>query len=94
VQAVLQQDVVKIHQQRGAATAQAQVGQHLGLMDGQDALNGFEFEQHGVVHDDVGPVAVVDAHVFVENRERDLVFERQTGVVQFPAKALVIDGFQ
>ena len=63
-------------------------------MDGQDVLDGFQFEKNGVLDDDVGLEASVHAHVFVEDWQGHLLLEREAGAVELPAEALLVDGFQ
>ena len=81
---------VKVHQQTDGAAAQAEVSQCLRFVNWKDALDGFEFELNGVLDNDVGEVALVEVDVFVDDGERNFAFEPQVGVLELPAKAMVM----
>ena len=58
--AVLQRQGVEIEQQPDAASTEAQIGEELRLVQGQDVLDRFQFQDHVVIDDDVGPVSTVE----------------------------------
>ena len=47
-----------------------------------------------MLDDDVGEVALVQANVFVNDGERNFAFEPQVVVLEFPAEAVIVDGFE
>jgi hypothetical protein len=90
-QGALEQYGIEVHQQRDVAAAEAKIRARLRLVHRQDALDGRGFQENGAGDDDVGEVALVLAHVFVNDGEGNLVLEFQVGVLQLPAKAVAID---
>src|SRR5580704_744739 len=58
--AVLQRERVEIEQQPYAASTEAQVGKELRLMQREDVLDGFQFQDHLAVDDDVCSVTTIE----------------------------------
>lgn len=90
MQTVLEPDGVEFHRQSERAAARSEVGERLGLMYREEAVDRLEFEKDGLIDDDVGSVTFADADVVVDDRRGDL--ERQAVVVELPTEALAIDG--
>src|ERR1700730_10407874 len=63
-------------------------------MDWQNPLNGLHFQNHFVTDDQVDLVSTVKFQPLVQDRQRDLTFERQPAKVQLMAQALLIRRFQ
>ncbi len=70
------------------------MGQDLCLVDREHMLDRFEFQQDRLQHDAVGEVAAVHVHGLVSDWPRSLAFELEAGEMQFPAKALVVNGLE
>jgi hypothetical protein len=60
----------------------------------EDVLDGFEFEQNGVLDEDVGLVAFVETEAVEDEREGDFALDAEAVFLEGVAEALVVDGFQ
>lgn len=56
---------VEVRQQPILDPCQAQVAQHLSVMDGKEMLDRFELQYEAVLHDQVQPVPTVEAYALV-----------------------------
>ena len=67
-QAFLERHAVEVDEQADLAAAEAKVGERLCFMHWQDAIDRLELEQHPLIDNDVGKVALVEADVLVDVR--------------------------
>lgn len=64
---------VKIHEESDAFVAHAKVGENLCVVDWFEGFDGFDFDDDGVVYEEVDAVGVGDFQVFVVDGEMKLV---------------------
>ncbi len=86
--------VLKLTSKPDIQHRQLQVGQHLGLMDRQQMIDGLELHYKLLFDDDVESVAAVELDPFVDDWHRSLPHEAQVRERQFMAQAFFIGGFQ
>jgi hypothetical protein len=92
--AVGQRHGVEVDQQADMACTEAKVRQELGFVQRQDALDRLEFQNHLIVHDDVGDVAAVEQDFVVTHGERYLATERYGGAVDLVAETQFVYGLE
>ncbi len=63
-------------------------------MDRQNPFDGFQLNDHFIIHDHVDLVSTLELQSFVRDREIHLAREWQSAKMQFVAEALLISGFE
>jgi hypothetical protein len=63
-------------------------------MDREDAFDRFDFEQDGLLDNDVGLVTTFQAEAFEHQRAGDFALDLVAVLVQRPAESLIVNGFQ
>jgi hypothetical protein len=89
-----EQSVIEIHQQPETAAAQPHVGEYLGLVDGKDSFDGFDFDYYRFFYDQVGPEAARQVNALIDQRQNDLSIHKEISLPQLPKQTLLIDFFQ
>jgi hypothetical protein len=85
---------VEVDQQRGPEPSQAEVGQSLCRVDGQEAFDDLQLDQDFRVHHQVHPISAVERQPLVRERDRDLATKGDTSKGQLVAKARLVGRFQ
>ena len=89
-----QRDRVEIDQQANPTIRESKVGQQLGLVGRQHPLDCFEFEDHRIVHDDVGDASAFHDRIVVVHIQSDLSPEWDACSTELAAKALLVYRFE
>ncbi len=63
-------------------------------MDWQDSLDGLQFDDHLIVHNQIYLVSAIELQSFIRDREFDLTFEIHAAKMQFVAQALLVCRFE
>jgi hypothetical protein len=82
---------IEVDQQPNVAGTEPQIGQELRFVQRQNAFDRLEFENHLIVHDDVGDVAAVKQDIVVAYWKRHLATERYRGAADLVAETQFID---
>ena len=85
---------VEVQQQTEGQAADAQIGEQLRLMQGQNLLYGFDFEHERLFDDDVDFQVAVDGFAFVEDRQFLLPDEVDAREGKFMAQTCFVDGLK
>ena len=84
----------KIDQQPETALAQAELREELFAMSALLIFDGFQFNDGGVLDDEVGAEAFIKCHAAIMDRDRNLALHPQTGVAQMVREQDFINCFQ
>jgi len=86
--------MIEVEKQAGAMTAHAEVGQELGFMDGQDAVDRLDLNHQLAVDKEIQAKCGFQLHALVDNGQLDLALEDNPSLKQFMAEAVFVDAFQ
>jgi hypothetical protein len=79
-QAIFQPYRMDIQQQANGNTAHAEVSLKLRVVCREQSGDGFDFQDHGIVHEDIGVESQRNRHAFVDHRDADLSGQWNAGV--------------
>jgi hypothetical protein len=88
--AFLQRRAVEVQQQAKLAAAQVQIGQHLGLMNCQNSIDGLDFEDQLLLYNEIHPVAAINAKPLVNDRQWNVSGKRDATVREFETQSLLV----
>jgi hypothetical protein len=91
---IYQQFNIEIDEQSDLPAAETKVSQQLRVVNGSQSINGFEFNNDKLVHEDVDAIVEVEENSFVPHWELKLPLERNLAQGQLVADALFISGFE
>ena len=91
---VFDQHLPDVDQQPKAFVSETNVGDDLFLVNGIGLLDGFQFDNDLVVHDEVGAKAFVKGHVLESNEDRDLSLNSQPSPFQKFRQYGLVNRFQ
>ena len=74
--------------------AQPQIGQQLRLMDRQESLNSFDFDDDETLDSQIDTVSGIDLDALVDQRENDLRFDREPELMQLPGETHLVCTFE
>ena len=83
-----------IEDESNGASAEFQVSQQLGFMDGQDRIDGFVFDDDAFIHAHVGAIPCVDEQPVITDRNFDLFFGLESSLFELIHHAALIGGFE
>ena len=86
--------MIEVEKQAGAMTAHAEVGQELGLVDGQDTVDRLDLNHQLTIDKKIEAICGFQLHALVDNGQLDLPLEDNPRLKQFMAKAIFVDTFQ
>jgi hypothetical protein len=92
--AVLDEDHVKVDEQAKAFVRQAEIRQKLFPVDRSERLDGFDFDDYLVFHDEIGPEASIYTDTLIDHRNRLLSHGAETSTAEFIRQDGIINGFQ
>ena len=75
-------------------SAQLEIGEQLGLMDGMDSIHSFVFYEYAVINREIGPISTVKHDLFVADRNRIFSADIQSAQAEFIHQATPIHGLQ
>jgi hypothetical protein len=87
---VFHQNSIEIQQEANVASTQAKIGQDLGLMDWQNVLNRFYFENDSFFDDNVGSISSFETNTFINQVQFDLSLKSQTRTRKFKVKTIFV----
>jgi len=85
---------IEVNQQAYTLVSEFQVGQELGLVNRHQFLNGFQFQNDFVLHEEIDLVATVQLQTFIFDRQVHLSLEAQPAKMKLVAQALFVCRFQ
>ena len=91
---VFQQSYIEIDNEADTVTCQFHVRQHLCGMDRVEAFDGFDLDDDARFHDQVDPVAAVEANVLVNHGNLPLAFEPDPSPPQFVGGTRLVRGLE
>jgi hypothetical protein len=92
--AVLQAWHMEVDQQPRPISAQLQVREELSLMDRQQLRHRFQLDDHDVIDDEVCPVAELDLHAVVRDREKHLNMDAKPALPELVRKTGFVRALQ
>ena len=93
-EAVLQDGNVEVDQQTNGLTGEAEIGQQLGIVDGQEFLDGLQFDHDTALDQQIDLQIRRHAMPAVLHRYRDLSLEPHPSQPELHPKALRVDALQ
>src|SRR5260370_498285 len=81
--AMLQTDGMEVHQQTDGNLAHSEVAQNLRVVHRKQCDDGFDLNKDGIAHKNIRAKAEREGLAFVNDRDRDLPLERNTGLPEF-----------
>src|SRR3974390_210391 len=75
LQAVLQHGHVKVHEQPDSPIGNPQIGKQLSLVDRQQLINRFDFQDDLILKNQIKPIPTVQVHILVNDGQRFLFEE-------------------
>jgi hypothetical protein len=85
---------VEIDQQTDLGVTQFQVGNQLGFVDGKDFLDSLQFDNHGILHEQINPVTDIESNFIINHRETYLRQRFHAALSKLVGKAGFISRFQ
>jgi len=85
---------IEVDQQADPFVGQLKVGQKLGLVNRQQFLNGFQFQDDFVLHDQIDLVTTIRFQTFVVDRQDHLPLKAHLPKAKLVAKAFFVSRFQ
>jgi hypothetical protein len=73
---------------------QLEIGEQLRLVDWKGVLDTLQFQNHGILNDQVEAIPAVQFDAFVFNRQWHLALKGEPTQVEFAAQALLIGRFE
>ena len=90
----LKSGTFEVDQQADPLVGQLQICQKLGLVNRQQFLHGFQFQNDFVLHDEIDLITTVQLQTFVLDRQVHLPLKAQSPNAKLVAKALRVSRFQ
>ncbi len=75
-------------------TGEPEIGLNLFLVRRQDPLDGLQFQKHLLLNDNIGTESFIESNSFIQDWNRDLPFDLQTEIRQFPREDHLINSLQ
>src|SRR5579871_4147439 len=91
---VLQHGHIGVHDESDFQAAQAEVGEHLSIMNRHESLRRFDFNDELTLDYDIHTIAALQSDVFVENRQWHLPLILDATLPKLEAQAFLVDGFE
>lgn len=79
-----------VEQEPEWASAELEIGQQLGLVDGLNRIDGLVFDEDAPLDAHVGAIAGIDRHAIVFDRKGDFAFDLQSSLPEFVNEAALI----
>lgn len=93
-ESLLEINDVEVHEERGLEAGELEIGEHLGLVNGQQNLHRLELDDDSTVDDKVELVAAVDENSLVWDGELLLALIRNAEQRELVAETVRIGGFE
>jgi hypothetical protein len=85
---------VEIEQESNRQAAQLHVSEHLCFMDGLKSFDRLQLCDHPDFDDNIQPITAIQSHGLVNDRKRNLPFERDARGRELEAKTFFVSGFE
>ena len=74
---------VEVDEEAGSETCEFEVGDHLRGVDRAELVDGFEFDEDLVFHDDIRSETAIEGEVFIADRDFFLRGDGKTSIGEF-----------
>ena len=76
---------MKVQEETGPKGSEPQVREHLCFVHGQELFDGFQFDDQSFGYDNVHPISAFKLYRLVDDRQRYLATELDSGMFEFKA---------
>lgn len=85
---------MEVDEEADGQAHELEVRDELGFVDGEEAVHGFELEDHTALHEEVEAVTAVEGETFVAERDGELTLDVRAAEGELMREAVLVRGFE